>query len=79
MRRSEILQELHFAVEVDDKGFIFVFSQHLSQKALTGASFLAEHAPLAHAGIHQQAERQWEIGFAGEVANSLGTAVFGER
>jgi len=78
MRRSEILQKFHVAVEVNDKSLILVFAHHLIQEALTGASFLAEHAPLTHACVHQQAKRQGEIGLAGEVTNGLGTTVFRE-
>ena len=67
------MQKFHVTVEVDDKSFVLVLAHHLGEEALTGASFLAEHAPLAHARIHQQAQGQREIGFAREVANDLRT------
>ena len=35
---------------------------YLLDEGVTGAAFLIQDAPLAHAGIHQQTERQWEIG-----------------
>src|SRR5437870_3172163 len=76
MRRREILQKFHVAVEVDDESLIPVHADHLIQKALTGASFLTEHASLAHAGVYQQAQRQRDISFAREVANDLGASVF---
>ena len=67
MRRSQVLRQLHLAVEVDDKGFVLFFPQHLRQKALTGIALFVEDASLAHAGIDQHAERQREVGFAGEI------------
>ena len=77
MRCREILQKFHLAVEVDDKSLVLIFAQHLGQKALTGVAFFAEHPSLAHAGIHQKAEREWEIGFAGEIFQGLRAAVLG--
>ena len=61
---------------MDDECLVLVFAHQVFQKGVAGDTLLLQHAPLAHAGVHQQAEREREIGFFGEVADRLRTAVF---
>ena len=60
------MQEFHFAVEMDHEGFILVRAQHVVEEAVAGRALLVKNAPLAHAGIDQQAERQWKVGISRE-------------
>src|SRR6476660_8647092 len=55
------------------------FAKNLIHKAETGDALRVEHAPLTHAGIYEQSQRQGEIGFAREVANRLRVPVLGQQ
>ena len=70
------MQQLHFEIKVNDKRKILVFTQHLFQETKTGAALVIEHAPLAAAGIHQQAQGQGQIALLRKVADLLRAAVF---
>src|SRR6202034_1955694 len=55
-RGSQVLQQLHFAVEVNHERLVLVFAQHMIEKGVAGVALLIEEAALAHAGIYQQAQ-----------------------
>src|SRR5580692_4035046 len=74
-RRSQLQEKLHFVVEVDEKGFVLVFTEYVLEKRAAGGALLIENAPLAHAGIHQQAERQRKIGFVNKIGDRLRMAI----
>ena len=75
---GKILEQFHLAGEVDDEGEVAVFAKDLIEKAVAGAAFGRQQATLAFAHIYQQAEGQWQVGLSGEIANSLGAAIFDE-
>ena len=77
-RRREILQQLHFAIEVNDERAILVRAEHLAEEAIAGGALFGQEAALADAGIDQEAERQGQAGFLGEIADGLRAAVFFE-
>jgi hypothetical protein len=60
-RGSEILEQLHFSVKMNDECLVFGSSQHLIQETLAGRSLLIENIPLTHAGVDQQAEREGKV------------------
>src|SRR6202042_2827753 len=61
----------HFVIEVDHKRTVLVFAQNVFEKAVAGGALLAQHAPLAQARIHQEAERQRQIGLPRKVGDGL--------
>src|SRR3984893_11667485 len=73
---SEVLQQLHFPVEVNHKRQIFIFTQQVIQKAIARTSLFLQHAPLAQTRIHQQSQPQWQIILARKVVDSLRPPVF---
>ena len=77
-RRSQILQQFHFVIEVDDEGHILIFAKHLVEEAIAGVALGFDKPALAHAGIHQQPERERKIALLGEVADGLRPAVLGQ-
>src|SRR6516162_8548178 len=79
MRRSQILQQFHLAVEVNDESAVAIFADHLIKKATAGAALLIEHTALAPASVDKQPQRQWEVGLATEVMDGLSTAVLREH
>jgi len=58
---GEILQQLHFMIEVDHECHIFVLAQHLFEEAKAGIALGVDQPALAHAGIHQQSEGERNI------------------
>ena len=78
MRRSQILQQFHLAVEVNDESAVAIFADHLIKKAAAGAALLIEHTALAPASVDKEPERQRKVGLATEVMNGLRTAVLSE-
>src|SRR5664279_4861289 len=75
-RRGQVLQEFNVPIEMDDESLVLVFAHQVFQKGVAGDALLLQDPPLTHAGVHQQAKGEREIGFLGEVANRLRTAVF---
>ena len=75
-RRSQVLEQFHFAVKVDEKRFVLVLAQDVLEEFVAGIALLIEHARLAAAGIEEQAERERKIALLGEVADGLRTPVF---
>ena len=67
-------------VKVNQKRLIlFVFAQGVIDETRAGAALLIEHPPLAHAGVHQQADGERQIVFTDKVADRLGAAVLVDR
>jgi hypothetical protein len=60
---------------VDHERDILLRPQDLIEKAGARIPFLADEAPLAPAGIHEQSQRQWQIALLREVPDRLGTPV----
>src|ERR1039458_3983069 len=73
---SEILQQLHLVIEVDNERLVFVFAQYVFKERVAGGALRVDNVALAAAGIHQQPEGQRQIRFAGEIADDLRPAVF---
>ena len=75
---SEVLKEFDFVVEMNDEGFVFIFAEKTIEKRAAGGKFLIEYAALTEAGVDQEAEGEGEIGFPGEIGDSLRFGVLGE-
>jgi hypothetical protein len=71
MRRRQILKQFHFMIEVEDKRFVLVVSEHLSEKGSAGIALLIQDTSLTQTGIDEQTERKGEIRVLGEIANGL--------
>ena len=54
--RLEVLEELDFAIELDDEGLIFVLAKDAVEERAAGGEFLVKNAALAEAGVNEQAE-----------------------
>jgi len=65
-------------IEMDDEGFVLIFAQKVIEEGTARGDFLIEDAALAAAGVHEEAEGERKIGFAGEVGDGLGFAVLVE-
>src|SRR5581483_2783645 len=72
----KVLQQFHLMIKMDHKCRVFALVQHLVKKAVAGVALLLQHASLAQAGIHQQAQRERKIGLSGKVTNRLWVAIF---
>ena len=66
-RRRQILQQLHFAIEVNQKGLIAILAQYVIHEGPAGAALPIQKPPLAHAGVHQQSQDQRQIGLLREI------------
>ena len=78
-RCRQILEKFHLAIEMDQEGFVFFFAQNVIEERVAGALFLIEDAPLAEAGVNEQAEGERQIAFACEIFDGLRAGVFLER
>ena len=58
-------------IEVEDKRFVLVVSEHLSEKGSAGIALLIQDISLTQTGVDEQAERKREIRVLGEIANGL--------
>jgi hypothetical protein len=74
-RRGEVLEELDFAIEMDDEGFVLVLAKDVVEEGAAAGEFLVEDAALAEAGVNKEADSEQEVGFPGEIADGLGFAV----
>src|SRR5580704_16902434 len=63
-------------IEMNHKGFVLVFAEHMVEKAVARCAFLAEDAPLAHARVHEESQGEGKIGFLREVLDRLRATVF---
>src|SRR6267154_991123 len=72
------LEEFDFVIEMDEKGFVFVFAEDVIEERAAGGAFLIKDAALAEAGVHEEAEGEREIGFLGEIGDGLRLAVLVE-
>src|SRR6202140_844497 len=77
--RSQILQELHFTVKVNEEGFVLFLDEHLIEKTAARVSLRVEDIGLTAAGFDQHAQREREIRLLRKIADSLLTAVFLKR
>ena len=73
--RGEVLEELDFAIEMDDEGFVLVLAKDVVEEGAAAGEFLVEDAALAEAGVNKEADSEQEVGFPGEIADGLGFAV----
>src|SRR5271157_5263119 len=55
-RGSEILEQLHLTVKMDEECLVLGAGQHLIQKTLAGSSLLIQNIPLTQAGVDKQAD-----------------------
>jgi hypothetical protein len=61
---------------MDQEGFVFVFAQDVIEERVAGALFLVEDAPLAEAGVNEQAEGERQVAFAHKILDGLRARVF---
>src|SRR5258708_31525558 len=54
-RSGEVLEEFDFVIEMDEKGFVFVFAEDVIEERAAGGAFLIKDAALAEAGVHEEA------------------------
>ena len=47
VRSGEVLEQLHFTVEVNDEGFILSLAHHIVEEAAAGSALLGKNSPLA--------------------------------
>jgi len=73
--RGEVLEELDFAIEMDDEGFVLVFAKDVVEERAAGREFLVEDAALAEAGVNKEAESEPKVGFPREIGDGLGFGV----
>jgi hypothetical protein len=62
---------------MDDECLI-LFPQDAIEENVAGVAFLRENAADAHAGVHEEAEGEGEIGLLGKILDGLRVAIFGE-
>src|SRR5260370_41483969 len=77
--RSQILQQLHFTVKVNEECFVLFLDKHLIEKTAAGVPLRIEDAGLTTAGIDEQTQREREIRFLRKIADRLRAAVFLKR
>ena len=77
-RGGEVLEEFDFVIEMDEEGFVFVFTENVVEEGAAGGALLIEDAALAEAGVDEEAEGEREIGFFGEIGDGLGLGVLFE-
>ena len=70
-RGGQVLQELDVPIEVNDEGLVLVGAHQVVEEAVAGGALLVQHAPLAHAGVHQQPERERKVGLFSEIADGF--------
>ena len=75
-RIGEVLQQLHFVIEVNQESLVFVGAQNVVEERLTGVAFVGDHGALAAAGVHEQTQRERQVGIARKIGDGLGAAVF---
>ena len=73
---GQVLQKFHFPIEMNHEGLVLILAQHVVQKTVAGGALLVEDATLAPARVHQQAERQRQVGLPGEIGDRLEVPVF---
>src|ERR1700691_319298 len=74
-RRSEVLEQFDFVIEVNHKSLVLIFTQYVIEKSVARGALLVQHTPLAHARVHQQPQRERKIGVLREIGNRLRMAV----
>src|SRR5258708_32516292 len=74
-RSGEVLKEFDFVIEMDEKGFVFVFAEDVIEERAAGGAVLIKDAALAEAGVPGEAEGEPGIGFLGEIGDGLRRAV----
>jgi hypothetical protein len=78
-RGSEILEQLHLSVKMNDECLVFGSSEHLIQETLARRSLLIQNIPLTHAGVDKQSKREGKVGFLRKIANRLRATIFLEE
>ncbi len=78
-RRSQILKQFRIEVEMSEKRLVQILAQNFVEKGVTGGFFLLKDIALAAAGIHKQAENQWQVCLTREVFDDLRLFVFREQ
>ncbi len=78
-RGSEVLEQLHLAVKMNDECLVFGGSQHLIQETIAGRFLLIQNTPLTHAGADKQAKRKGKVGFLRKIPNRLRMTIFLEN
>ncbi len=73
--RGDVLQQFRLKIEVNHKRHVLLGTQHLFKETVAGRTLFPDQPPLAPAGIHQQAERERQIAFLGEIRDDLRAAV----
>ena len=61
---------------MNEERFVLALAQHLVHEVAACVALLTEDPPLAHARVHEQAERERQVSFPRKVADGLGAALF---
>src|SRR4029077_5581884 len=77
--RSQILQQLHFTVKVNEESLVLGLDEHLIEKTAARIPLRVEDIGLTAAGVNQQTQRERKIRFLRKIADSLRAAVFLKR
>ena len=60
---------------MNHESLVLIFAQQMTDKSVAGVALLVQHASLAHAGVHQQAQSKRQIGILREIRDRLRVAV----
>lgn len=74
-RTGHVRQQIRRVRKLNHKRLVRLALQHVIQKRRACGPFLVQHVPLAHAGVHQQPQRQGQVLILIEVADRLLRAV----
>ena len=82
---GEVLEQLHLAVKVDDKGLVpagggfWIGRQHQLDEFLGSLALAVDRGVDAAAGVDEQAEAEGQVALGREALDDLRTPIFGER
>ena len=77
-RVGGVLEKFGLRTETHQERHVLL-AQHLSEELIGGAFLHLDEVSLAATDVHQQAERQGQVRFTGEVPDVLRLALFGDR
>ena len=77
-RGGEVLEQLHFVVEMDEEGFVFIFAEGAIEEGVAGGALFVEDAALAAAGVDQKTQGERQVTFASKILDGLRVRIFFE-
>src|SRR5262249_1015108 len=72
----QVLYQLGFGLERDDRAEVFARAQHLAEEALAGGLFIGQRVGLAARYIDQHGDGDWQVGLPLEGKDLLRLIVF---